>query len=63
MRFYNYREKHRLTRLHGRLVAHLPAEGPAWEDCRVLRRVLYGLHAILSLHFAQEEELYSLFES
>lgn len=27
MRFYNYREKHRLTRLHGRLVAHMPAEG------------------------------------
>ena len=24
-----------------------------------LRRVLYGLHAILRLHFAQEEEAYS----
>jgi iron-sulfur cluster repair protein YtfE (RIC family) len=58
-----HHEIHRLTRLFGRLVAHLPAEGPAREDCRDLRRVLYGLHAILSLHFAQEEELYSLFES
>jgi heavy metal translocating P-type ATPase len=58
-----HHEIHRLTRLFGRLVAHLPAAGPAREDCRDLRRVLYGLHAILSLHFAQEEELYSLFES
>ena len=58
-----HHEIHRLTRLYGRLVAHLPAEGPAREDCRDLRRVLYGLHAILSLHFAQEEELYSLLES
>ena len=33
------------------------------EDYRDLRRVLYGLHAILSLHFAQEEELYTLFEA
>jgi len=58
-----HHEIHRLTRLYGRLVARLPAEGPAPEDCRDLRRVLYGLHAILSLHFAQEEELYSLFGS
>jgi heavy metal translocating P-type ATPase len=57
-----HHEIHRLTRLYGRLVAHLPAQGPAPGDCRDLRRVLYGLHAILSLHFAQEEELYSLFE-
>ncbi|HEY6922509.1 MAG TPA: hypothetical protein VI653_03500, partial [Steroidobacteraceae bacterium] len=58
-----HHEIHRLTRLYGRLVAHLPAEGPVREDCRDLRRVLYGLHAILTLHFAQEEELYSLLES
>lgn len=58
-----HHEIHRLSRLYGRLVAHLPAEGPEREDCRDLRRVLYGLHAILSLHFAQEEELYSLLES
>lgn len=57
-----HHEIHRLARLYGRLVAQLPAEGPAAEDLRDLRRVLYGLHAILSLHFAQEEELYSLFE-
>ncbi len=58
-----HHEIRRLTRLYGRLVARVPAEGPAREDCRDLRRVLYGLHAILSLHFAQEEELYSLLES
>lgn len=57
-----HHEIRRLTRLYGRLVARLPIEGPTQGDCRDLRRVLYGLHAILSLHFAQEEELYSLFE-
>lgn len=57
-----HHEIHRLTRLYGRLVAQLPAGGPGTEDLRDLRRVLYGLHAILSLHFAQEEELYSLLE-
>jgi heavy metal translocating P-type ATPase len=57
-----HHEIHRLTRLFGRLVAQLPADGPKAEDIRDLRRTLYGLHAILSLHFAQEEELYSLLE-
>ena len=28
-----------------------------------LRRVLYGLHAILRLHFAQEEEAYAWLSS
>ena len=58
-----HHEIHRLTRLFGRLVAQLPPEGTRPEDLRDLRRVLYGLHAILTLHFAQEEELYSLFET
>jgi heavy metal translocating P-type ATPase len=58
-----HHEIHRLARLFGRLVAQLPAEGPRAEDLRDLRRVLYGLHAILQLHFSQEEELYSLFET
>ncbi len=56
-----HHEIHRLTRLYRRLIAQLPAEGPRTEDLRDLRRVLYGLHAILVLHFAQEDELYSLF--
>jgi heavy metal translocating P-type ATPase len=48
-----------LSRVYGRLLAELPAEGPTPEDIVDLRRVLYGLHAILRLHFAQEEEAYS----
>ena len=53
-------EIRRLSRLLGRLVRQLPPSGPAREDLRDVRRVLYGLHAILTLHFAQEDELYSL---
>jgi len=37
----------------------LPADGPEPEDLPDLRRVLYGLHAILQLHQSQEEELYA----
>ncbi|HKU44414.1 MAG TPA: heavy metal translocating P-type ATPase [Polyangiales bacterium] len=58
-----HHEIHRLTRLFARLVAQLPGDGPRPEDLRDLQRALYGLHAILTLHFAQEEELYSLFEA
>jgi iron-sulfur cluster repair protein YtfE (RIC family) len=49
----------------GRLVDELAAlraqlAGPTVppELARALRRVLYGLHAIVRLHFAKEEELY-----
>ncbi len=48
-----------LSRVYGQLLEDLPAEGPTPEDLTDLRRVLYGLHAILRLHFAQEEEAYS----
>ncbi|MBX3248685.1 MAG: heavy metal translocating P-type ATPase [Myxococcales bacterium] len=58
-----HHEVRRLSRLFGRLVAQLPPDGPAAEDLRDLRRALYGLDAILTLHFAQEEELYSLLET
>ena len=34
------------------------SEPIAGEDLRDLRRLLYGLHAVLRLHFAQEEETY-----
>lgn len=53
-------EIRRLSRLYGRLVKQLPPSGPVKEDRRDIRRVLYGLHAILTLHFAQEDDLYSL---
>ena len=56
-------EIRRLADMLSRLVEELPAGGPTADDLRDLRRVLYGLHAILRLHFAQEDESYlSLFE-
>jgi heavy metal translocating P-type ATPase len=48
-----------LCRVFVRLLEDVPPEGPSLEDLVDLRRVLYGLHAILRLHFAQEEEAYS----
>ena len=50
----------RLVRLFARLVDRLSPDGPLPDEVRDLRRTLYGLHAILTLHFAQEEELYLL---
>lgn len=47
-----------LVNLLGRTLDDLPREGPDPEDVRELKRILYGLHAILALHFAQEEESY-----
>jgi heavy metal translocating P-type ATPase len=47
-----------LARVYRQLLDDLPPEGPTPEDLMDLRRVLYGLHAILRLHFAQEEEAY-----
>jgi len=48
------RQVHRL----GRLLDDLPEAGPDEDDVAELRRLLYGLHAILRLHFAQEDEGY-----
>jgi soluble P-type ATPase len=56
-----HQEIRRLARLFARLVDRLPNEGPRADELRDLRRVLYGLHAILSLHFSQEDELYTMF--
>ena len=47
-----------LVRFIDRLVSEVPEAGPGPEDLTDLRRVLYGLDAILRLHMAQEEELY-----
>lgn len=44
-----------LSELHGGLVAgHRVTE----QVARDLKRILYGLHAMASLHFAKEEEVY-----
>jgi heavy metal translocating P-type ATPase len=49
----------RLSRRFHRLVAQLdPTTGPDEGERRELRRLLYGLHAVLQLHFAQEDESY-----
>jgi hypothetical protein len=45
-----------LVRLLSRLLEEMPAEGPSSDDLVELRPILYGLHAILRLHFAQEDE-------
>jgi hypothetical protein len=47
-----------MIRVLGRHVSELPPEGPAPEDIRDLRRIFYGLDAILRLHFIQEDEAY-----
>jgi hypothetical protein len=57
-----HREIFHLVELFQRQVADLPATGPEPADIRDLRRTLYGLHAILRLHFDQEEELYASLE-
>jgi heavy metal translocating P-type ATPase len=50
-----------LIRFVDRLVDELPETGPGPEDLTDLRRLLYGLDAILRLHMAQEEELFLAF--
>ena len=42
----------------GRLLDDMGHDGPVGDDVTELRRLLYGLHAILRLHFTQEEEGY-----
>ncbi len=54
-----HNEIFRLARVFGHLVDELDAGGPTPDDWPDLRRVLYGLDAILRLHMAQEEELYA----
>jgi iron-sulfur cluster repair protein YtfE (RIC family) len=40
------------------LRSELQGKEPTDAQLRSLRRVLYGLHAVVKLHFAKEEELY-----
>jgi len=46
------------VRMLGRLLDEARQYGPELTDLVDARRILYGLHAILRLHFAQEEEAY-----
>jgi len=47
-----------LIRRIGRVLDDIGPDGPDDDDIVELRRLLYGLHAILQLHFAQEDEGY-----
>ncbi|HYL52718.1 MAG TPA: heavy metal translocating P-type ATPase [Acidimicrobiia bacterium] len=47
-----------LIRRLGRIIDDIDPAGPDEDDIFELRRLLYGLHAILQLHFAQEDEGY-----
>jgi hypothetical protein len=57
-----HREIFHLVEVLRRQIEELPTEGPGPEDVLDLRRTLYGLHAVLRLHFDQEEELYASME-
>lgn len=59
-----HREIFHMVEVFQRQLDDLPPTGPEPADISDLRRTLYSLHAILRLHFDQEEELYfSLQES
>ena len=45
-------------RRFGRVLDDIGPEGPDDDDVLELRRLLYGLHAVLRLHFTQEDEGY-----
>ncbi|HEY8953424.1 MAG TPA: heavy metal translocating P-type ATPase [Candidatus Dormibacteraeota bacterium] len=45
-----------MVRLLGGLLVEMPAAGPGTADLTDLRRILFGLHAVLHLHFAKEDE-------
>jgi heavy metal translocating P-type ATPase len=59
----SHAEISRLTRRIGRLLADLDQNSPDPVEIDELRRLLYSLHAIVELHFDQEDEGYfSLFD-
>jgi len=53
-----HQEIFHLVRQFQTLHEDIPSAGPDREDLADIRRVLYALHAVLRLNFAQEEELY-----
>ncbi len=55
----SHREIFHLVDVYRRQLDELGPDGPQAADIRDLRRILYALHAIVQLHFDQEEELYS----
>ncbi len=53
---------HRAATEQPTALIQLPAEGASLEDLEGPRRALHGLHAILQLHFAQQDDRCSLLE-
>lgn len=53
-----HREIRHLGRLYQSLLDQVSSEALAPSDMVDARRILYGLHAVLRLHFAQEDESY-----
>ena len=47
-----------LIRRLGAVLDDIDPAGPDGDDIKDLRGLLYGLHAVLQLHFAQEDEGY-----
>ncbi|MBS3941779.1 MAG: hypothetical protein KG028_12550, partial [Actinobacteria bacterium] len=58
---HTHREIVRLGRLLGAAVDALDGE-PGPDALAELRRLLYGLHAVITLHNGQEEEAYHLLD-
>jgi iron-sulfur cluster repair protein YtfE (RIC family) len=54
----DHTEVGRLTDQLATLHAVLEKDAPDAQQIKALRRVLYGLYAIVELHFAKEEEIY-----
>lgn len=55
----SHREIFHLAHRFNRMIEEMPTEGPDAVDIQEFRRLMYALHAILRLHFDQEEELYA----
>ncbi len=54
----SHREIFSFVRTLHRMIGDIPPQGPEVASARELQRLLYGLEAMLRLHFAQEDEIY-----
>jgi hemerythrin-like domain-containing protein len=54
----DHAEVKRLTEELSKLRAELSDDRPSAEQARALRRVLYGLYALVRVHFEKEESVY-----
>lgn len=54
----DHAEVRRLTEELGKMRTQVSDGGPSAEQARDLRRVLYGLYALVGVHFAKEESVY-----